>query len=274
MVKEINEDWANEILKGNREMQTNNEATKNAVEFIRNNNGFKRELVFKAVAANSKENKIFCHTIGTHWLTDENGNSVRFVCPEQSQHLKHEGVKCPVCEAKRKLLSEGFSEEDLCTQGKYGPVPVFDPKITANMKVVVIKSDTNQWDMAHISVLQQNSDFLTKWVVRQYKNKDNPDFLDWERSNLFSFTRQSDNGKWERTLGFKTFEPTADVIERLKKENEELTMFDLWKMPVDEDFLKVSELVNKMSDDYRKAKNAVINAASVVKNDIDDDIPF
>lgn len=51
-------------------------------------------------------------------------------------------------------------------------------------------------------------------------------------------------------------------------------MFDLWKMPVDEDFLKVSELVNKMSDDYRKAKNAVVNAASVVKNDIDDDIPF
>ena len=145
---------------------------------------------------------------------------------------------------------------------------------SANMKVVVIESDTNQWDMAHISVLQQNSDFLTKWVVRQYKNKDNPDFLDWERSNLFSFTRQSDHGKWERALGFKTFEPTPDVIERLKKENEELTMFDLWKMPVDEDFLKVSELVNKMSDDYRKAKNAVVNAASVVKNDIDDDIPF
>lgn len=59
MVKEINEDWANEILKGNREMQTNNDATKNAVEFIRNNNGFKRKLIFKAVAANSKENKIF-----------------------------------------------------------------------------------------------------------------------------------------------------------------------------------------------------------------------
>ena len=63
-------------------------------------------------------------------------------------------------------------------------------------------------------------------------------------------------------------------LAKVKKENEELTMFDLWKMPVDEDFLKVSELVNKMSDDYRKAKNAVVNAASVVKNDIDDDIPF
>ena len=34
MVKEINENWANEILKGNREMQTNNESTK-AIEFIK-----------------------------------------------------------------------------------------------------------------------------------------------------------------------------------------------------------------------------------------------
>ena len=37
MVKEINENWANEILKGNREMQKNNESTK-AIEFIKNNN--------------------------------------------------------------------------------------------------------------------------------------------------------------------------------------------------------------------------------------------
>ena len=274
MVKEINEDWANEILKGNREMQTSNESAK-AVEFIRNNNGFKKELVFKAVAANTKENKIFCHTIGTHWLTDENGNSVRFVCPEQSQHLKHEGITCPICEVKRKLLAEGFKEEDLCNQGKYGPVPVFDPKITSNMKVIVISSDTNEWDKVHISVLQQNSDFLTKWMVRQYKNDDNPDFLAWDRSNLFSFTRQSDNGKWERALGFKTFEPTTEVIDRLKKENEELTMFDLWKMPVDEDFLKISELVNKIADDYRKARNAVVNGANVAVNSmLEDDLPF
>lgn len=274
MVKEINENWANEILKGNREMQSNNETSSRAIEFVRNNNGFKRELKFKAVAANSKENKIFCHIVGTHWLTDENGNSVRFVCPESTQHLKHEGVKCPICEAKRQLLAEGFKEEDLCNQGKYGPVPVFDPKITSNLKVVVIKSDTNDWDMAHISVLQQNSDFLTKWMIRQYKNDENPNFLAWDRSNIFSFTRQTDNGKWERELGFKTFEPSAEVIDNLKQENEELTMFDLWKMPVDEDFLKVTELVNKMSDDYRKAKNTLINGASLAKSDMDDDIPF
>lgn len=274
MVKEINENWANEILKGNREMQTNNESTK-AIEFIKNNNGFKRELYFKAVPANSKENKIFCHIVGTHWLTDENGNFVRFVCPETTQHLKHEGITCPICEAKRKLLAEGFKEEELCNQGKYGPVPVFDPKVTSNLKVVVIKSDTNEWDRAHISVLQQNTDFLTKWMVRQYKNDDNPNFLAWDRSNIFSFTRQSDNGKWERDLGFKTFEPTPDVIELLKKENEELTMFDLWKMPVDEDFLKVSEMVNKICDNYREAKNALINGVASAKDSLDmDDIPF
>lgn len=274
MVKEINENWANEILKGNRTMQENNETSSKAVEFVRNNNGFKKELIFKAVAANSKENKIFCHIVGTHWLTDENGNSVRFVCPEQTQHLKHEGITCPICEAKRKLLAEGFKEEDLCNQGKYGPIPVFDPKITSNLKIVVMKSDTNDWDKAHISILQQNGDFLTKWMVRQYKNDDNPNFLAWERSNLFSFTRETDNGKWDRDLGFKTFEPTPEVIDMLKKENEELTMFDLWKMPVDEDFLKISNLVNNMCEEYRKARNTVLNGTSKAKDAIDDDIPF
>lgn len=273
MVKEINENWANEVLRGNHEMQTNTETTK-AVEFIRNNNGFKKELVFKAVAANSKENKIFCYTVGTHWLTDSNGNSVRFVCPEQTQHLKHQGITCPICEAKRKLLAEGFKEEDLCTQGKYGPIPVFDPKITSNMKVVILKSDTNEWDKAHISVLQQNSDFLTKWMVRKYKNEDNPDFLAWDRSNIFTFKRQTDNGKWERELGFLTYDPTPEVINKLKEENEALIMPDLWKMPVDEDFLKVVEIVNAMSDEYRKAKNTFINGVKSARDSMDDDIPF
>lgn len=273
MTKEINEDWVKEILKGNNTMQTDNESTK-AVEFVRNNNGFKRELVFKAVGANSKENKIFCHIVGTHWLTDSNGNSIRFVCPEETQHLKSEGITCPICEAKRKLLAEGFKEEELCTQGKYGPVPVFDPKITSNLKVVVISSDTNEWDKAHISILQQNSDFLTKWMIRQYKNEDNPNFLVWDRSNVFAFTRQSDNGKWERSLGFKVFEPAPDVLTSLRKENEELTMFDLWKMPSDEDFLKVSDVVNRISDDYRNAKDSIIRGANTVNEVIADDLPF
>ena len=96
----------------------------------------------------------------------------------------------------------------------------------------------------------------------------------WDRSNLFVFSRQTDNGKWERSLGFKTFEPSGELIEKLKKENEELTMFDLWKMPVDEDFFKVSEIVNKMHDDYLNARNSLINGASTIQNSIENDIPF
>lgn len=275
MVKEINEDWAKEILRGNNSMQSNNESEQKAVEFIRNNNGFKKELVFKAVPFNSKENKIFCHIVGTHWMTDSLGNSVRFVCPETTQHLKHQGVTCPICEAKRKLIAEGFKEEELCVQGKFGPVPVFDPKITSNLKVVVISSDTAaEWDKCHISVLQQNSELLTKWMVREYKSEDNPNFLAWDRSNVFYFTRPSENAKWERKLGFKTFEPTPEVIDKLKAENEELTMFDLWKMPSDEDFLKMAGILETMCDDYRKAKNTVVNGGSIAKDATEDDIPF
>ena len=274
MVKEINEEWANEILKGNRAMQNKEEQNSKAVEFVRNNNGFKKELRFKVVGANSKENKIFAHIVGTHWLTDEYGNFTRFVCPETTQHLKHQGIKCPVCEAKRKLLAEGFKEEDLCTQGKFGPMPVFDPKITSNVKVVVIESDVAKWDQKHISVLQQNGDFLTRWMVREYKSEDNPNFLVWDRSNIFVFTRQSDNGKWERKVGLKVWEPTEDVINSLRQQNEELTMYDLWKMPTDEEFLQVATILEKTCDKYRTARGTLISAASVAKDAMDDNIPF
>jgi len=275
MVKEINENWANEILKGNHEMGSNEETKNKPIEFVRSNNGFKRSIKFKVVATNSKENKIFCHIVGTHWLTDENGNSVRFVCPEKTQHLKHENVVCPICEAKRKLIKEGFKEEELCVQGKYGPIPVFDPRITSNLKVIVVESDAGiKWDKEHISILQQNGEFLTKWLVRQYQDPDNPNFLDWEHSHLFSFTRQSDNGRWERSFSHIAFTLSPEVIERLKKENEELTMFDLWKMPVDEDFLKVTEITNKLCENYRDAKNALRTGVNIVENAIDDDIPF
>lgn len=275
MVKEINENWANEILRGSGNMKQDSESTTKPVEFVRNNSGFKRELAFKVVAPNSKENKIFCHIVGTHWLTDENNNSVRFVCPEQTLHLKHEGLTCPVCEAKRNLIAQGFKEEELTTQGKYGPIPVFDPKITSNMKIVVLSSDTVEtWDKAHISVLSQNSDFLTKWILRQYKRDDVPNFLAWDKSNCIVFNRQSDNGKWERSISFKCFEPSVETIEALKKENEELTMFDLWKMPVDEDFLNISKVANTLADGFRKAKNAMTAGVTSVQDSISDDFPF
>ena len=102
----------------------------------------------------------------------------------------------------------------------------------------------------------------------------NPNFLAWDRSNLFSFTRQSDNGKWERSLGFKVFEPSPDVLTSLRKENEDLTIFDLWKMPSDEDFLKISEVVNKISDEYRDARGSIISGVSTVNEVIADDVPF
>ena len=53
--------------------------------------------------------------------------------------MKQLGIKCPVCEAKRKLLAQGFTEEDLSVQGKFGLIPVFNPKLTSNVKVVVFE---------------------------------------------------------------------------------------------------------------------------------------
>ena len=268
MITDINEEWVNEILK-DKNMSKDEES--NSIDWVQNNRGFKKELVFKAVPANSKENKIFSYVVATHWNLGPEKNK-RFLCPEQTLHLKKLGIKCPICEAKRKLLSMGFKEEDLCTQGKFGPISVFDPNITSNAKVVVLQSDTVQnWDRAHISILQQKGSFLTTWFVQRSQDPDSPDFLAWENSNPFKFTRATENGKWERGFSFRNYNFSDEVLAKLKEENENLTLPDLWKAPSDADILAAQDMADKMVQEYLDARDAIADATST---NIDDDVPF
>lgn len=275
MSKKINLEWMNELLneRSDRSDPANNLPR---IDWIQNNKGFKKLFQFKVVAANSKENNIFSWVVGTHWLNQAiEGSTVRFVCPEQTQHLRKLGVKCPVCEAKRRLLSMGFKEEELTTQGKFGPLPMFDPQITSSVKVVAIDSDTkSDWDKAHISILQQKGNFLTKWLAERYVDKDTPDLLEWERSNTIKFSRQSENGRWDREISFATFNPSLEVIEKLKEENEALTMPDLWKMPDDQQFMHVQQLMEQKITELKEAKNAINSITAPTQVSMEDMIPF
>lgn len=270
MEKQINFEWANTLMNenaGRKEIFTE----RPSYDWVQNNKGFKKSLRFKVIAANSQENNIFSWIVGQHWFnTIDESRQGRFVCPEKTLHLKKLNIECPICAAKRRLLAKGFKDIDLTIQGKFGPIPMFDPQTTSNVKVVVMESDTkNDWDQSHISILQQRSDFLTKWLVEKYMDTDTPNFLDWERSNCVKFSRASENGRWERDISFSIFEPSQDVLAKLKEENETIYMPDLWKMPTDDEFLAAQTLANEKVNELLKAKETMNVAATV-----DDDIPF
>ena len=273
MTKVINTEWMMSVLNESiaRNGAMNEELSK--IDWVQNGKAFKCELKFKVIPANSKENNIFSYTVGTHWL-NHNGQNKRFVCPEETNHLKNMGVKCPICEAKRRLLAKGFTEEELSVQGKFGLIPVFDPKITSNVKVVVLESDLRQdWDKQHVSILQQNGSFLTRWLVKQYADTETPDFLEWEKSNTVRFTRPTESGKWDRSISFATAEFTPETVAKLKEENEALYMPDLWKMPTDQEILDITTFVGEMEKDYLTAKETIKEATATTTNDTDA-IPF
>lgn len=272
MPKQINVEWMNEVL-NDRSEKNDFSGDLPRIDWIQNGKGFKKELKFKLLQPNSKENNIFSYLVGTHWLNDVNGTgqNKRFVCTEQTQHLKKLGMECPICAAKRALLAKGFTEEQLSVQGKYGLIPLFDPKLTSNTKIVVLDTDVkHDWDKAHVSILQQNGSFLTKWLVERYVDADTPDLLQMERSNIIKFSRPTENGRWDREIGFATFEPTPEVLAKLREENEAITMPDLWKMPSDTEILEMKQIMADTIKSYTEARETV-NATSITD---DDDIPF
>lgn len=292
MEKVFNEVWMKEMLNNRKDSVDDSSGSLSPIEWIRYKHGFKRNIIFKLMPANTKEDHVFSHIIGQHWLDLGNGQSKRFVCPEETVHLKGRGVKCPVCEAKRKLLNMGFTEDQLSVQGKFGPDPVFDPRMTSNAKVVVLQSDErNDWDKAHISVLQQNGSFMTIWLAQKYGSNEIPNFTQIESSNPIKFSRPGDTGKWEREFSFREFTPSAEVVNRLKEENEQLTLPDLWKMPSDQEFMEVNQIVENMISNYIAARDAMNksteqtvedtqtksfgnDAAKTISNEGWDDVPF
>lgn len=273
MITDINQEWAQDVLKDKR-MDT--EEVKTEIDWVRNNKGFKREVVFKLLPANSKENKIFSYICGMHWNLGPD-HSGHFICTEQTAHLKKLGIECPICAAKRKLLKMGFTEEELSIQGKFGPMPIFDPTITTNVKAVILQSDTvSNWDRAHVSILQQKGSYLTKYFIEKANDPDAPNFLELQKSNVFKFTRTSDNGKWERDLSFRTYTFPEDVLEKIKQENEELVMPDIWRQPSDADILAAKDIADKMVEEFVSARQSLADAAKTVSSatDYEDDIPF
>ncbi|MBO7078836.1 MAG: hypothetical protein J6W64_03395 [Bacilli bacterium] len=269
-MKQINMEWMQSLMNDKENTTEKRQNDLPSTDWVLNGKAFKREVKFKLLPGNSRENNIFATIAAQHWNLGPNKDQ-RIVCTEQTSHLKNLGIKCPVCEAKRKLLAMGFKEEDLKGEGKYGPVPLFDPTLTSNVKAVILDTDLkHDWDQAHVSILQQKGTFLTRWLVQKYMDAETPDLLEWDHSNLIRFSRTTDNGKWEREITFSQFTPQPDVIAKLKEENEALTLAEIWKAPSDEEMLKMKQIVDEMVEGFVRARQTVSGAASSIA----DTMPF
>jgi len=260
--KVFNEEWMKAMLNNKDAPDDRSGQQGPQIDWVQYNKGFKKKVMFKLMPANMKEDNVFATIINTHWIR-VGDKTYRFVCPEQTPHLKKSGCKCPICEAKRKLLAAGFKEEELCEQGKFGPIPVFDPKPTTNVKAVILKSDTKgDWDCSHISVLQQNGTYMATWLAQKYADSTMPNFTDIESSNPVIFSRQGEQGKWDREFSFQAWIPGPDVVAKLREENEQLTLPDLWKLPSDTDIMQMNQIMDDMIQDYLKARQTMNGTAT------------
>lgn len=250
------------------------------VEFLKKKEHYNLTLKFKVLPGNSQENGHLGALTARHWNIGPNNEIMSCLCVEKMFPDKH--IECPVCKLKRELLAAGFKPEDLTKPGAFGPVDIFAPQIQTNLKVVMIDSDgtSNKWDQSHVSVLTMNGDALIKWLVQSYLSEDVPNFLDIENGNLIKFSRDSEKSKWDKTIMDSAikWDHTPETLEKIKAENEALTLTDLWKFPSDEEFLKLQNVCAQWKDQFMASKKLVQEATTQAVSSLDsvvgDTMPF
>lgn len=258
MEKEINQDMVNRYA--TKTTETTNEQQQNNIDWV-NTRDYKKMIKFRVFPANSKENKKIggAFSSGAHWL-EYNGEKVRYQCPEKT--FPESGIECPVCKMQRELKAMGYTEEDMSKDGRFGPENIFRPRLSSTVKCVVIDTDLkHDWDRSHISLLQQNGTALITWLVDEYINPEKPNFTDWTKGSIIKFSRDTDNGKWNRevlpdSVAFNLWNAPTDVVEKVQKENEDITTAELFRMPSDEQTIKVKQILESIKADIIAKKNA------------------
>lgn len=213
---------------------------------------FKRLIKFRVFPANSKEDKRIGggFVSGVHWIADDSGKQFRYQCPEET--FPESGVVCPVCQMRRELEAAGYTQEELSTNGIFGPVSIFKPRKMSAIKCLVTETDlVHNWDQAHISILQQNGDYMLEWLVRELANREKPNFADWERGAVIKFSRDTDNGKWNRevlpdSVDFNLWHPTPEILQKVKNENEQITVSELYRLPTDTQTMEIKEVLTQV----------------------------
>ena len=257
MEKEINQDMVNKYA---TKPQTDNSQEQQNIEWV-NAHDYKRMIKFRVFPANSKENKKIAGAFqsGAHWL-EYNGDKIRYQCPERT--FPESGVECPVCKLRRELKALGYTDEDMSKEGRFGPENILLPRLSSTVKCVVIDTDLkHDWDKAHVSLLQQNGTGLITWLVDEYINPEKPNFTDWIKGSIIKFSRDTDNGKWNRevlpdSVAFNLWNASEETVTKVQGQNEEITTADLFHMPTDEQNLKVKEFLDGIKEEIIAKKKA------------------
>lgn len=266
MEKQINQDMVKQF--GTKTKETETYETNQNIEWV-NTKDYKRMIKFRIFPANSKENGWIggAFSSGAHWL-EHNGERVRYQCPEHT--FPNSGVVCPVCQMRRDLKKAGYTDAELSKDGRFGPENIFQPRLSSTIKCVVIETDLKKnWDKSHISLLQQNGKGMLNWLTDEYTNPENPNFTDWEKGGIIKFSRNTDNGKWDRvvlpdSIAFNLWNAPAEVVNKVKEENEAITTSELFHLANDEQTIKVREILESIKAEI-VAKRASGNTASTVE---------
>jgi len=271
---ELNIEWATESGLVNSGKGT---SESRQVEFLKKKEHYNTSLKFKVLPANSQENGHLGVVTARHWNIGPNNEIMSCLCVEKMFPDKH--VECPVCKLKRELKAMGFTDDDLTKPGQYGPIDVFAPQLQTNLKVVMIDSDgtTNNWDQSHVSVLSMNGEALLRWLITSYLSQDVPNFLDIENGNLIKMSRESEKGKWDKLIMDSAikWEHTPEMLEKIKAENEALTLADVWKFPSDEEFLKLQNVCAQWKEQFLAGKQTMTEATTqTVDAIVNDAMPF
>ena len=288
MEKEINQEMVNKFATKTKPETTQNIEQQSNIDWINQKEHYKRMIKFRIFPANAKENKKIAGAFssGAHWL-EFNGEKIRYQCPEKT--FPESGVECPVCKMYREMKKAGYTDEEMSKPGRFGPENIFLPRLTSTIKCVVIDTDLkHDWDKSHISVFQQNGTALITWLVDKYINPENPNFTDWTKGSVIKFSRDTDGGKWDRNIlpdsvPSNLWNAPQDALEKVQKENEELTTSELFRMPTDEQTLQVRTMLENIKADIDSKKESGSAATTQTPTPtstnnggfgVDDKIPF
>ena len=110
MEKVYNEEWMKDILGRSKEAMDDSSGSLPEIDWVQYKKGFKKSITFKLMPANMKENNVFSAIVATHWIQMPDGKTKRFICPEETVHLKGQHVKCPVKSCSKNTCLASLSQ--------------------------------------------------------------------------------------------------------------------------------------------------------------------
>lgn len=213
--------------------------------------------VFRIMPMTADQNNFFGKFVGNHWIKfndDEKGSYAS--CVEQ---YNVQGAVCPICEAFRELENSGID-----TTGFWK----MKSNIQVALKVLMLEApNEDTFPMNKISFFKVTAQVFQK-MVEIYNSADSPDILDPNTGVAWVVSRGEKEKHWNVKL-LDSSMPQCGILggsienrDALLEANETTDMEKIFKLPSDEDMMKIKELAKTVKEKIIRAKGAVDNSVN------------